>query len=668
MSLDTIMNLIITVNSRAPSQAGFGTPMLVGYHTAWVNELVREYAQPDEMLTDGFVALDELYLAAKIVKSQNPSPNTFKIGRRATPLRQVIKLTPTVTTEGYAYKGVIGGKTFNYVVGAGASTATVAAGIAAAINALAVGTTATVASAGKVTGSVVGPWDLEPGDTLKVAIDGDVPGAPDTATFTATAAARETTNTEATPFNLDDGMTLTVKIDGGSTQTIPFATANFVDINACTAEEVAAVINANIIGAKATATSGGTKVTITSDKRGTGSHVEVTGGTANAVGALNFATAVVDGTGNVANIDAVTAAEVKTIVELAVNAAGPTCTVGSEGGALTITSDTTGATSKVLVDATSTADDELGLDNATHTGASGGSTVTCTAGTLGANVDFDFDNKTPPAKLEVLDDTLDTTTGAELALIDGEDDDWYGLLVCDSFSKATTIQGASWLETKRKLFVAQTPDTIIMNPSEDTDVLSALKTSAYARTGAIYHRGIGVNEWLACGWLAGQLTTTPGSATPAFKVVTGCKTDKLTPAQENAILGKNGSHYTNTGGLGITFEGKTGSGDFMDTIRFLDWVYARMRERVLGCLANNPKIPFTDAGVDIMRGEIAAIIQLGMNAGGFDRAAGYTITAPLVKDVPVADRANRKLPDINWSARLAGAIHRLDPVRGLVSV
>jgi hypothetical protein len=226
-------------------------------------------------------------------------------------------------------------------------------------------TAALAATAGSVLGSVPGPFDLEPGDTLVVAVDG---GGPATATFNAAAAALESGSTE--PFALADGQTLTVRIDGGPVQLITFLASEFAAIGAATAEEVAAVINAKIAGAKATVTSGGTRVTITSDRRGTSSSVEVTGGTANA--ALGFALGAALGTGNVANIDSVTPAEVEAVVEAAV--AGVTVT--SEADRIRITSDTLGPSSSVQVQAASTADDELGFDNAVHAGNAAGTLST----------------------------------------------------------------------------------------------------------------------------------------------------------------------------------------------------------------------------------------------------------------------------------------------------
>jgi hypothetical protein len=223
-------------------------------------------------------------------------------------------------------------------------------------------TAAAAASAGVVTGSIVGPYALAPGDTLLVARD-----ALGTATATFSAARAAVTAANAAPYVMTSGMNLTVKVDGGAVQTVTFLTGSFVSIGAATAAEVIAVINAALSGGYADLN---TNVRINSDLRGTGSHIQVTGGTANAV--LGFSTSVVNGTGNVADIDAVTVAEVKTIVEAAVTGV----TVSDVGGAVRITSNTTGTSSIVQVTAPSTADDELGFDNASHTGSTGAAVAT----------------------------------------------------------------------------------------------------------------------------------------------------------------------------------------------------------------------------------------------------------------------------------------------------
>lgn len=215
-------------------------------------------------------------------------------------------------------------------------------------------------TSGTVLGTASEPFDLEPGDTLDITTD---LGGPTTATFTAAAAT--VTGTATAPFALTDGWTLTFEVDNGPVQTVTFNTSEFVSIGAATAEEVAAVINAEATGIQADVV--GNAVRITSDTRGADSDLDTFGGTA--LAALGF-TGLSDsgaGSSNVADIEAVTVAEVKTIVELAVTGV----TVTDESGSVRITRDTAGAPEFVQVVATSTADDELGLDNATHNGTDG---------------------------------------------------------------------------------------------------------------------------------------------------------------------------------------------------------------------------------------------------------------------------------------------------------
>lgn len=92
-------------------------------------------------------------------------------------------------------------------------------------------------------------------------------------------------------YALSDGLTLTVKVDGGAVQTATFNTADFAAIGAATAAEVAAVIATDIVGASCSDEGGAPR--IESDTAGSGSSIEVTGGTAN--GILGFSTSIVKG-------------------------------------------------------------------------------------------------------------------------------------------------------------------------------------------------------------------------------------------------------------------------------------------------------------------------------------------------------------------------------------
>jgi hypothetical protein len=203
-------------------------------------------------------------------------------------------------------------------------------------------------TAGEITGTVIGPWELSTADTLIGNTDGV---GNQTASFTAVAAELECGNPDTTPFNFTGGgQTLTVKINQGSVQTITFVEGDFATPATATAEEVAAAINARIIGARAYVTNSD-YVTIQTDRQGTGSYIEVTGGTANTI--LDFSTSEVQGSGNVSDISAVTISEVETIVEAAFTNGGGVA-VTSDSGKVKISSVTLGSGGSIRIDSTST--------------------------------------------------------------------------------------------------------------------------------------------------------------------------------------------------------------------------------------------------------------------------------------------------------------------------
>lgn len=234
-------------------------------------------------------------------------------------------------------------------------------------------TAALAATKGRVLGSVVGPFDLDPGvyvgsfsKTLKVKVDG---GSATTATFTGAAAARESSTGD---FTITNGQTFTINVGGGvKTKTFLTADNEFADYGAVTVAEAVASFNAfltaNNIDATAVASSGGTKVTVKTTKRGSGATITI-GGTAS----FGFTSGALAGTGNVADVHAVTVAEVKSVVEGAVSG----CTVSNVGGAVAIDTDTEGTGGSIQIDATSTLETYFGLDTTIHAGTDAGAVDT----------------------------------------------------------------------------------------------------------------------------------------------------------------------------------------------------------------------------------------------------------------------------------------------------
>lgn len=225
------------------------------------------------------------------------------------------------------------------------------------------------ATAGATSSTNSSPFNLEPAETLIAQIDG---GAPATATFNATAATRAGSGATYTSMN---GKTLVLQIDNdGDDQTITFTTGD-TDADTC-----AARINASLRRGRAIVNSG--QLDLVSDTRGTSSKVEVKSGSG--LSDLGHTAGSTSGTGNVANIDAVTHAEAKSVIEAAIS--GVTYTPSSGAGPATLTSDTTGATSSVQFTG-GTARTKFGFDTSLHSGsdsAAATDTMTVAASSEGA--------------------------------------------------------------------------------------------------------------------------------------------------------------------------------------------------------------------------------------------------------------------------------------------
>lgn len=241
---------------------------------------------------------------------------------------------------------------------------------------------ATASATSGTVSSAAGPWALAHGDTLIVAFES---GGNQTFTISATAASRISADG---PFSMSDGLTILISANSGTTYTKTFGTGEFIDIGAATAAEVVFSLNAFFLtnNMRLLATVSGAKVLITSLIKGTDSGVNIVSGTANVD--FVFTTGNIAGTGNVANVAAVTAAEWVTIMAAITNG-----TATAVASALKLTSATTGGSSSAQVISTSTADDEMTFDNAVHTGSSG---AAVTVMTLTGKTDGTYANSITP--------------------------------------------------------------------------------------------------------------------------------------------------------------------------------------------------------------------------------------------------------------------------------
>ncbi len=269
-----------------------------------------------------------------------------------------------------------------------------------------------------------------------------------------------------------------------------------------------------------------------------------------------------------------------------------------------------------------------------------------------------------PEKLGIAQDHADPGIGTDLANIALENSEWYGIVHLYN-SKACIDSVTTFAAANKKLFIAQTQDSAVVTTaiSGTDDVAEANKSAANRRTAIIYHPKTAA--FADAAWLGKCLPFDPGSETWKFKTLTGVSAVGLTNTHLTNLRAKTCNFYYTVAGRNITAEGLVGSVEFIDTIRGLDWFEARLGERIMLLLSNATKVPFTDAGIARVEGEVRAQLVDGVDAGFL--APGFTVTVPKAADVSSLDKAARLLPDIEFTATLAGAIHKVT-INGVISV
>lgn len=273
---------------------------------------------------------------------------------------------------------------------------------------------------------------------------------------------------------------------------------------------------------------------------------------------------------------------------------------------------------------------------------------------------------TETSYLKIAQDHADPGVGTDLAAIALENNTWYGL--CSAFNSPAYVDAVSdYAEANKKLYAAQTQDSDVINVASGSDtstIAYTLKNDSKYRTALIYHPS--TKAFADAAWLGRCLPLDPGSETWKFKTLAGVASTTLTATQRTNALAKRCNVYNTVAGVAITEEGKVSGNEWIDVIRFRDWIEARIGEEVFAALAASNKIPFTDEGVAVITGLVRAVLDQGVAVGGLSADPAPTVTAPLVANVSATNKALRNLPDVKFDAVLAGAIHTV-AITGTIS-
>ena len=244
-------------------------------------------------------------------------------------------------------------------------------------------------------------------------------------------------------------------------------------------------------------------------------------------------------------------------------------------------------------------------------------------------------------------------------------DDWY-VLAIDSAVKADIEAVAAYIEPLYKVFLANSADVAVYDAGSTTDVAYALKEDNLDRTSLFYHPDA-ATDFVAGAPIGLLIPKQPGSVQWAYKTFSGISAATMTSGQRNAVHAKNANTYTDRANVSVYEQGKVASGEWIDVIFGIDWIRFTMENRVFTQFVNNDKIPFDDDGIQVIVSAVQSVLDEAVRRKILAASPAPQVTYPLASEVSSQNRADRYLPDINWSARLAGAIIKTQ-INGKVSV
>lgn len=158
----------------------------------------------------------------------------------------------------------------------------------------------------------------------------------------------------------------------------------------------------------------------------------------------------------------------------------------------------------------------------------------------------------------------------------------------------------------------------------------------------------------------------PGAETWAFKSMSLITAGEFSDTEVTAMDEACENYYVCIAKKNITQGGKVLGDEWIDVIRFRDWLKNQIQMNCFNVFVMNPKVPFTDPGIALLHNAVISALKAGQNVGGIapdfydesdNKVPGYTAVAPLAASLGADQKKSRVLPNLTWSAYLAGAIH-----------
>lgn len=231
---------------------------------------------------------------------------------------------------------------------------------------------------------------------------------------------------------------------------------------------------------------------------------------------------------------------------------------------------------------------------------------------------------------------------------------WYGVSLAGATDEDLNSVSV-WIELTEKMFSFTTSSETC--PIKEKDVL---RTHGWFtnQTGAY-------DKYLDIAVMAKCFNYVPGSETWDLKGLRRVTPSVIGTSLANSLDAQNMNYYVSIAGNNVTQTGKVLGDEWIDTIRFRDWLKNNIQMKVFAALLKNSKLPFTDSGIAVIENCVTEGLIEGQNNGGIaedmigeddEIIKAFETTVPKASTITEAQRKKRTLQGCKWTARLASAI------------
>jgi hypothetical protein len=262
---------------------------------------------------------------------------------------------------------------------------------------------------------------------------------------------------------------------------------------------------------------------------------------------------------------------------------------------------------------------------------------------------------TPDAVPADLTDALDE-------ILEDNHNDWYWLMLT-SKADEDIAAAAEWADLNKKMFIT------CFHSSTLADITGLATEINSDRTALFAHKQM--SEYMDAALIGNLAPKSVGSWTAKFKTLIGISDAGYSTTEIASLEAANVNTYIKKMGILQTTEGKTTSGSYIDLTLSKDWLRAEMQTEIMRVLTNNEKVSYDETGISLIVGAVKAVLKRAVSQGIIAKdAAGnglFTVIEPKLANISMENKSQRILPDVNWVATVAGAVHNV-VVNGIVQV